>query len=393
MDAIIGQDYTTGVLFEDGDGPIDGLTDVVLNLTDEATGLVIGGITAAACSESPAASGYYQYTIDDALITQPGRWRSIFTSATGELRAEGYIDVGYYQPWMRRRREIRFAIGKSLWPNGQVLMQQTTGAGTTTTFTLPRTLVGGINQYRGMWARFSTGLNRAQARPIYASTAGGGTPVVFTVFPALPAAVGANDWVEIYPEDPEILDRVIDSAFDLLSDRMVRHAETRRSASDGVTEYFQLPSDARYVYEVTAISDAAAGEGSPFNPHMWELSAGGKIRILTPRSSPSDGWPQVPSLENPFGWIYTGGMAWPDNYTFRIKMLVRSSPPLYDDSFIEFPAQPFVSLCVALGQEERFMRGGSDVSPIVAQIAMRRQSEAIRRLTPQLPVNTRAVVW
>lgn len=380
-------DYIAGVSWEEADGLVEGLTDVLLTVTDRRTGSAI--LTNVAAPES-ASPGWYEYTIDDALLPLSLQGiKLVFTSAVRELRAEQHLTVGPVTPAMRQRRQTRHAIARRVWQDRRSWLEQATapgGGASTTQFRLTRMVVGGRNQYRGMWARFSNEANRGLSRMV---TAYDETTSLFTISPALPSAVATGHWVELYPEDPDSLDRWIDDAWSEMEGRRLRRVEEQVIETDGSTQYFQLPSDARYVYQVSSIR----GQSEAALPNScWTMAPGGQIRLLTPRQSPTPTSGQSRDLTNPMGWKLSGSTAWPDGYTMKVHLLCGQAAPLFDESWIDAPSGPFVNLATQLALAEMMERAPDARASLLGYMAGQKSS-AVRRLSTQLPAGSKAVSW
>jgi hypothetical protein len=329
MDLQAHVDATVGATFADGAGPLTGFAATfVCTAVNQSTGLalVVSGVT-----EEPAGSGYYQATIDASEL--PGRMRLLvtFANTVEQLYSEAFYSVGDMPSWARTRREARRRIAGRLFMDEHIWDERATD-GTTTTCILPGVVLGALNEFRGLWLWFGTGANRNQSRQV---TAYNTTTHAFTFAPALPAAVAANDRVEVYPLRPDRLNDAIDDAISDLKDTVFAQVEERIIQTDGVTSEWRLPSDAAMVYNV-GLCQRDTGEFVGWLPlDMWSLLPGGLLRV----GGWGVGW-------SPFGetWRSSAPIGPAAGSVLRVLLLVHIEPPLYDDSTIDIQGDALIDL-------------------------------------------------
>lgn len=338
MDAIINQSYITSAYWEDDKGPVIDLTDVTCTVTNRSDG---SAVTNGAASET--SPGYYEFTIAASYLTAPRRLKVVFVSASESLYHEHFITVGVATADMLRRRDLRRRIAARAAGNAEVWMLQAS-SGTTTTVVLPDLALGGIDQFRGLWARFGNGANRGKDRWVSAFNQ---TTKTITISPALPAVVAADDWVELYPWPAWRLDNAIDDAIAEVTGqdgRRFSHADETVLATDDNTLEFQLPTDARYVYQVGLVRAADSQFLTWLSPSQWAMLPYGRIMVTGPARVPSDPYLATPTLENPFGWGLPSAPSIGTGYTLRVNMLVDIAPPLFDESLCEVPSQYIIEM-------------------------------------------------
>lgn len=314
-DLTINQDNTIGAYFSNDQGPVTGVADMVVSVINRATGATVFSGSA---TESPANTGYYSAVVPAASLTVPMFLTVTFSSAISKLWDRTILTADDVPGWARTRRDIRQMVGRLLDGERAVWDFEPT-SGTTLTAVVPDLNVGGDHEYRGMWARFNDGANRGLTRRLTDFTEATDT---ITWSPALPAAVGGGDRIELYKLDPRIIDREIDAAFSITRETALIPMHDRTITTDGVTTEFTIPTGVRRI--------ARVGIKAP-TWSMWlshrEWSIVGKKLVIGQRG-PVDG--------DPFRWpaslTFT---ALPAGYTIMLDCLVNVNPPLYDDSYVD----------------------------------------------------------
>lgn len=375
MDGSINQDFTVGILIEDSAGPRTGLTDVSVTVTNRASGATVATGTA---TESPAGSGYYEYTVNSTLLPSAMRLRAVFTSAAAEAYAEQFFTVGVVPSWARTRRELRQEIARRVEDEETIWEGDATG-GSTTTVVAPWLTLGGEGGWRGLWAWFSDGANRGQERRV---TGFAEATTTLTVAPALPAAVAAGHRVELARRRPSAYNRALADAVSQLAGRTLAEADETLLATDGSVREWTLPSDARYVVRVGIVRTSDSLFLSWLPHSAWELLPGGVLRVVQEGGALAD-------PRNPFRWSYSAPAALPAGYKLRVLLLTELAPPLYDDSFVAIRPEAVLATAHYLAALAKAVKdeGARQTLPFLERQATRWQAKA----AGSLPAGARQV--
>lgn len=321
-DFAINMPATVSTTFENGDGPISGVADVAVTATNRRTGATVETGTA---SETPAGSGNYAFTVPAADLTEPMRLKVVFQSVASGLYAEAFFSVGDVPDWMRTKRQIRQRVAKLLHGPLAAWDMRATG-GSDTTAVLPHLNFGGTDEFSGLWARFSDGVNAGQDRRILSYDDDTDT---VTFGPAVAAAVADGDRVELYRLPGSAYDEAIERAVGDIADTVLVPFEERVIAGDGATLEFTLPSDAVYVNRLTLWEgDTLLGD----IPKAWYALLPDRRLLI------AEGGRWEPET-NPLRFDRDVLTPVRSGWTVGVTGMARIEPPVYDDSWVEvYPA-------------------------------------------------------
>jgi hypothetical protein len=375
VDGQIGHDFTLAAFFENSAGPVTGAAaTMTVTVTNQASGAVL---TSGPPTENPPASGYYQYTIDAALLTSRMRLKAVWADPATELYAETYLAIGDMPSWARTRRDLRRRIASRLAGNDDRIWQERATGGTDTTAVIGALVIGGEHEYRGCWLWFGSGPNEGLERRVTASAAG---TMTLTFAPAVGTAIVAGDRLEVYPSGlrPSRLNQAIDDAISDLGTSCLIEIDEQVLATDGQTREFALPSDVRYVYRVGLVSSHHQRFLGWYEPPDWELLPHQRLRLDRLGLGSADA--------DPLDWGAAGGaVALPDGYIVRVLGLADIDPPLYDDSSVDIAPEAIVALAAyRLALQVPSLR---EVLPLWRQDA----DVARARASTRLPAGTREV--
>lgn len=334
MDGQIGQDFTLSAFFENASGPvIDAAATMTVTVANQGTGIVL---TTGAPTENPPTSGYYQYTINAALLTSRMRLKAVWRNPTAELYAETYVAIGDVPSWSRTRRELRRRIASRLAGSDDRIWQERATSGTATTAAINALVIGGQHEYRGCWLWFGSGPNEGQERRV---TGYDTATNVLTFAPAVGTTIATQDRLELYPSGlrPSRLNAAIDDAISDLTIACMIEVDEQVLATDGLTREFALPSDLRFVYRVGLVKTQDRSFLGWYEPPDWELLPHQRLRL--------DRLGMGSTEQDPLEWGASGGaVALPNGYVVRVLGLADIDPPLYDDSSVDIAPEAIVAL-------------------------------------------------